>query len=62
MSGVLDAVNDIPFVAPTFELIGLGYSAWFAYRYLLGAKNREELARLSKSMKEYVFGKDNPNI
>lgn len=61
LSGVLDSLNDIPLVAPTFELIGLGYSVWFAYRYLLSAKNREELARLSKSAKEYVFGQDNPH-
>ncbi|PMB15699.1 hypothetical protein CEN47_27330, partial [Fischerella thermalis CCMEE 5319] len=26
---ILDALNDIPLVAPTFELIGIGYSAWF---------------------------------
>ncbi|PMB05870.1 hypothetical protein CI594_02700, partial [Fischerella thermalis CCMEE 5196] len=30
---ILDALNDIPLVAPTFELIGIGYSAWFVYRY-----------------------------
>lgn len=59
LSGLLDAVNDIPLIAPTFELIGLGYSAWFVYRYLLSAKNRQELSRLSKVVKEYVFGKDN---
>lgn len=62
LSGVLDAVNDIPLIAPTFELIGLGYSAWFVYRYLLSANNRQELSRLTKSVKEYVFGKDSPNI
>ncbi|MDP5339748.1 MAG: CAAD domain-containing protein, partial [Nodularia sp. (in: cyanobacteria)] len=34
---VLDSLNDVPLVAPTFELIGIGYSAWFVYRYLLKA-------------------------
>lgn len=26
---VMDALDDIPVVAPTLELIGVGYSAWF---------------------------------
>ncbi|HEY9853230.1 MAG TPA: CAAD domain-containing protein [Leptolyngbyaceae cyanobacterium] len=59
LSGLLDSINDIPFIGPTFELIGLGYSAWFVYRYLLGARNREELSQLVTNLKEYVFGKDN---
>lgn len=61
LSGVLDSINDIPFIGPTFELIGLGYSAWFVYRYLLAAKNREELSQLFNNVKDYVFGKDNKN-
>jgi len=32
---VLDAINDIPLLAPVFELVGIGYTAWFVYRYLL---------------------------
>lgn len=61
LSGVLDSINDIPFIGSTFELIGLGYSVWFVYRYLLSARNREELSQLVSNLKEYVFGKDNQN-
>ncbi|MCL1467195.1 CAAD domain-containing protein [Argonema galeatum] len=57
LSGLLDAVDDIPFVGPSLQLIGLGYTAWFVYRYLLGVKNREELSELIKSVREYVLGK-----
>lgn len=53
---ILDALNDIPLVAPTFELIGIGYSAWFVYRYLLKASNRQELTSEIESLKSQVIG------
>lgn len=40
---VIDALNDVPLVAPTFKLIGIGYSIWFVKRYLLQTSTREEL-------------------
>jgi CAAD domains of cyanobacterial aminoacyl-tRNA synthetase len=54
---LLDAVNDIPLLAPSFELIGLAYSAWFVYRYLLKAANREELTKDFNQLKDQVVGK-----
>ena len=53
---ILDSVNDIPLLAPTFELIGLFYSGWFIYRYLLRASNRKELATDFNSLREQVLG------
>ncbi|WP_460207910.1 CAAD domain-containing protein [Scytonema sp. NUACC21] len=55
---VLDALNDIPLVAPTFELIGIGYSAWFVYRYLLKASTRQELTSEIATLKSQVVGKE----
>ncbi|MGH1392931.1 MAG: CAAD domain-containing protein [Trichormus sp.] len=55
---VLDALNDIPLVAPTFELIGIGYSAWFVYRYLLKASTRQELNSEITTLKSQVVGDD----
>jgi hypothetical protein len=55
---VLDSLNDIPLVAPTFELIGIGYSGWFVYRYLLKASTREELTSEIDTLKSQVFGQD----
>jgi hypothetical protein len=53
---VLDALNDIPLLAPTFELIGIGYSAWFINRYLLKASKRQELAGEIETLKQQVVG------
>jgi hypothetical protein len=55
---VLDAINDIPLLAPVFELVGIGYTAWFVYRYLLKVETRKELATEFESLKGQVVGKD----
>ncbi len=54
---VLDAINDVPVLAPLFELIGLIYSGWFIYRYLLKASNRSELASEVSALKDQVLGR-----
>ncbi|HIK11227.1 MAG TPA: CAAD domain-containing protein [Oscillatoriaceae cyanobacterium M33_DOE_052] len=54
---VVDSINDIPLLAPTFELIGMGYSAWFIYRYLLQASSRQELWQEINSIKESLLGR-----
>jgi len=53
---VLGALNDIPLVAPTFELVGIGYSVWFVNRYLLKASNRQELSQELQNLKSQVVG------
>lgn len=55
---VLDSLNGIPLVAPTFELIGIGYSTWFVYRYLLKASTRQELSNEVQTLKSQVVGKE----
>lgn len=55
---VLDAINDIPLLAPVFELVGIGYTAWFVYRYLLKVETRQELADEFKALKGQVVGKE----
>lgn len=54
---LLDAVNDIPLLAPSLQLIGFGYSIWFVYRYLLRASNRQELAQEIDEIKNQIIGK-----
>lgn len=56
MLALLDAIDDIPLISPTLELIGIGYTAWFVYRYLLRAYNRQELLEEFKSLKKQVLG------
>ncbi|MCW6038769.1 valine--tRNA ligase [Spirulina subsalsa FACHB-351] len=37
----LDAINEILFLEPAFQLIGLIYSGWFVYRYLGRVEDRQ---------------------
>lgn len=54
---ILDAINDIPLLAPLLQLVGLGYTGWFVYRYLLKESTREELVSEFESLKAQVMGK-----
>ncbi|MBD2357785.1 CAAD domain-containing protein [Tolypothrix sp. FACHB-123] len=53
---ILSAINGIPLIAPTFELIGIGYTAWFVYRYLIKAENRQELAQEIRNFQNQIVG------
>jgi hypothetical protein len=53
---ILDALNDIPLLSPTFELVGISYSTWFIFRYLLKDSTRQELSADIQSLKEQTFG------
>lgn len=53
---LLDAVDDIPLLAPILQLVGLGYSAWFVYRYLLKASTRQELGQELGDLKDQIVG------
>ncbi|MGK7914926.1 MAG: CAAD domain-containing protein [Prochloraceae cyanobacterium] len=55
---LLDAINHIPVVAPLLELVGLGYSLWFAWRYLRFASTRKELAAEFESLKQDILGEN----
>ena len=52
---LLDAINDIPLLDVSLELIGLGYVIWFIYRYLLTAASRQELLGEFNNLKKQVF-------
>lgn len=58
---VIGAINDIPLLAPMFELVGLGYTGWFVYRYLLTKSSRQELVQEFEALKTQVVGKDSQN-
>ncbi|WP_204102725.1 MULTISPECIES: CAAD domain-containing protein [Spirulina sp. CCY15215] len=55
---LLDAINDIPLLAPVFELVGIGFGIWFIWRYLWSSKGRQELFQEFQSLKEQVLGSD----
>jgi CAAD domains of cyanobacterial aminoacyl-tRNA synthetase len=54
---VLSAINEIPLLAPTFEMVGIGYTTWFVWRYLFKASTRSELTGEFNSFKSGIFGK-----
>lgn len=43
-----------PQLPKIFELVGLGYSAWFTYRYLLFKSSREELVEDIEALKKKI--------
>ncbi|MBE9144798.1 CAAD domain-containing protein [Planktothrix mougeotii LEGE 06226] len=57
LTGLVEIINEIPLIKPTFETVGLGYSAWFIYRYLLKAETRKELSADFNTLKEEILGK-----
>lgn len=53
---VIGAINNVPFLPKLLELVGLGYSAWFTYRYLLFKASREELIKDVEELKSKITG------
>lgn len=53
---VMDVLNDIPLLAPSLELIGISFTGWFVYRYLLKSSTRQELAGEIQRIKEQFLG------
>lgn len=55
-NGILNVLNAIPLVEPLLEITGLGYSGWFAWRYLRYAETRQELVQAYRRLKRRVIG------
>ncbi|KIY96873.1 Uncharacterized protein MNEG_11089 [Monoraphidium neglectum] len=55
-STIVSAVNTLPLVPKLFELVGLTYTSWFAYRYLLFQETRDELVRDVEELKQKITG------
>lgn len=56
MVALLSAIEGIPFMASTLEIIGLGYTGWFVWRYLLHASTRDELNGDINNLKSEILG------
>ncbi|KAK4263110.1 hypothetical protein QN277_028579 [Acacia crassicarpa] len=55
-SALVGAIDSIPLIPKLLEVVGLGYTLWFTYRYLLFKKNRDELATKIEDLKARVLG------
>ncbi|XP_073026130.1 protein CURVATURE THYLAKOID 1A, chloroplastic-like [Primulina eburnea] len=53
---VVSAVNSVPLLPKIMELVGLGYTGWFVYRYLLFKSSRKELATDVEELKKKISG------
>ncbi|KOP28238.1 hypothetical protein AMR41_00780 [Hapalosiphon sp. MRB220] len=53
---LLDAINDVPLAQPVLELIGVIYTTWFVFRYLMKESTRQELAAEINSIKKQILG------
>ncbi|KAK4769717.1 hypothetical protein SAY87_030249 [Trapa incisa] len=55
-SVVVGAINSVPLLPKIMELVGLGYTGWFVYRYLLFKSSRKELATDIEAIKKKIAG------
>ncbi|OAY49067.1 protein CURVATURE THYLAKOID 1A, chloroplastic [Manihot esculenta] len=53
---VVGAINSVPVLPKLMELVGLGYTGWFVYRYLLFKSSRKELATDIEALKKKIAG------
>lgn len=44
-AGLIGAIDKLPFVPSLFEFVGILFTGWFIYRYLLFKPDREELVK-----------------
>ncbi|KAG0534275.1 hypothetical protein BDA96_04G266000 [Sorghum bicolor] len=57
-SVIVGAINSVPLLPKIMELVGLGYTGWFVYRYLLFKESRKELADDIESLKKKIAGSE----
>ena len=55
-STLVGAINAVPLLPKMMELVGLGYSTWFVYRYVLFKESRKELAEQVDALVARVSG------
>ncbi|KAK4746465.1 hypothetical protein SAY87_012777 [Trapa incisa] len=55
-SVVVGAINSVPLLPKFMELVGLGYTGWFVYRYLLFKSSRKELVTDIEAIKKKIAG------
>jgi hypothetical protein len=53
-NGIVSTVEAVPLVPKLFELIGLTYTGWFTYRYLIFKSSRQELVNDIEELKKKV--------
>ncbi|KAG6546415.1 hypothetical protein Mapa_011962 [Marchantia paleacea] len=55
-TGLIGALDKLPLIPDFFEVVGILFSGWFTYRYLLFKPDREELAKIVDEAKGKITG------
>lgn len=55
-AGLINAIDKLPLVPNFFEIVGILFSGWFVYRYLLFKPDREELFKIIDETKSKITG------
>ncbi|KAF5932086.1 hypothetical protein HYC85_028257 [Camellia sinensis] len=55
-ANLITAIDKLPLIPSAFEFIGILFSSWFIYRYLLFKPDREELLQTVKKSVSDILG------
>ncbi|KAF8411386.1 hypothetical protein HHK36_003935 [Tetracentron sinense] len=55
-SAIVGAIDSIPVFPKVMEVVGLAFTIWFSYRYLIFKENRDELVDKIEEFKQQVLG------
>ncbi|GMQ08620.1 hypothetical protein CsSME_00052262 [Camellia sinensis var. sinensis] len=55
-ANLITAIDKLPLIPSAFEFIGILFSSWFIYRYLLFKPDREELLQTIKKSVSDILG------
>jgi hypothetical protein len=55
-TGLISAIDKLPLLPGLFEFVGIAFSGWFTYRYLLFKPDREELLKNIEEAKGKITG------
>ncbi|XP_010916675.1 uncharacterized protein [Elaeis guineensis] len=53
---IVGAVDSLPLFPKMMEVVGLAYTLWFSYRYLIFKENRDELIAKVEDLKQQIIG------
>nr|GFB84825.1 protein curvature thylakoid 1B, chloroplastic [Tanacetum cinerariifolium] len=55
-TGLISAIDRLPLIPGVLELVGIGYTGWFAYRNLVFQPDREALLEKIKCTYKDIIG------
>ncbi|XWS76802.1 hypothetical protein CRYUN_Cryun01aG0208900 [Craigia yunnanensis] len=55
-TGMISAIDRLPLIPGLLEVVGIGYSGWFAYKNLIFRPDREALVQKIKDTYEEIIG------